>query len=301
MRNIILRMKTIVLSIFLFFISFSIFSQVGINTTTPSPAAVLDINSSSGPSFFGGLMPPKVTMAQRDLIPVSAADDGLLVYVIDNTNRFLQIYDGVDDVWRTIYPATLEFSAVLAGWNVSGVGGFGPSPFFATSTNPSVLVGGLTRGAGLTTIGVGSNDSWGADGFHLLNPSQLSAIDAGKFITFTITPAFGVNISITGIDPYNIRRSGTGPATGIWQYSVDGTPFEDIGDPITWGTDTGGAGNPQPAIDLSGIPALQNVTSATTVTFRIVTWGSTATQTAGTWYINQVGAGNDLIIRGNVN
>ncbi|MBA3985032.1 MAG: hypothetical protein H0X63_00260 [Flavobacteriales bacterium] len=290
-------MKTTVLSIFVFFLSLSLFSQVGINTTTPSPAAVLDINSSNDGTNFGGLMPPKVTIAQRDLIPVTPADDGLLVYVTDGVNRYLQIYDGVDGVWRTIYPATLEFSAVLAGWNMTGLSAYGLSPFSATTTSSSVFVTGLTRGSGLTTTGTAGANAWGGNGFD--SASQPEAITANKFATLTINPSFGVVISLTTIEPYNIRRSPTGPILGVWQYSVDGINFSDIGSPISWGDVTLPAGNPHPAISLSGIPALQNLTSTTTVTFRIVNWGGTAS--GGNWYINQVGAGNDLIIRGNIN
>jgi|GEM_PF-1788135 len=288
-------MKTTVLSILVFFLSLSLFSQVGINTTTPSPAAVLDINSSNDGTNFGGLMPPKVTIAQRDLIPVTPADDGLLVYVTDGVNRYLQIYDGVDGVWRTIYPTSFELSALLVGWDVNDLINSGPSPFNPTYLHSSINAGGLTRGTGLGAA-TGSN-AWGANGFNV--PSQLDAINTNKFATFTITPSFGVIVSLTTIEPYNIRRSNTGPILGRWQYSVNGVDFFDIGSEISWGDILGTPGNPHLAIDLSGIAALQNLTSTTTVTFRIVSWG--ATNAVGTWYFENATSGNDLVIRGNIN
>lgn len=278
--------------------SFNIsFSQVGINTTSPSPAAVLDINSSGDAINFGGFMPPRVTIAQRDLIPVTAADEGLMVYVLNPPNSQLQLWDGT--AWQTMFPRNIELSTIVVAWEVLGVGGFGPSPLDATTIHPSIIAGGLTRGIGLATTGVGSNNSWGADGWYSAAPTetQTTAIDNNKFVTFTITPNFGVNLSLTAIEPYNIRRSPSGPTTGIWQYSINGGAFVDIGTEINWGEETTGNGNPQASIDLSGITDLQNLTSATTIVFRIVNWGATAS--AGSWYINNT-SGLDLIIRGNL-
>jgi len=289
-------MRYFVLFCSLFFTINSV-AQVGINTTNPSPAAVLDVSSSADGTNFGGLMPPRVTPAERDLISVTPSDEGLMVYVINPPNSQLQIWDGT--AWQTMFPQNIEIYTVLVAWDVLGVGGFGPSPLNATTTHPAVSVGGLTRGAGLTTAGGGSNDSWGADGWYSTAPTetQASAIANNKFVTFSITPNFGVNLSILAIEPYNIRRSAAGPTTGIWQYSINGGAFVDIGTEITWGGTITAAGNDQVAIDLSGIADLQNLTSTTTVTFRIVNWGATAS--GGTWYVNNI-AGYDLNIRGNL-
>jgi len=282
----------IIVSVFLLFKP--TFSQVGINTTTPSPASVLDISSSNNGSSYGGVMPPRVTISQRDLIPVTSSDDGLLVYVMDGTSRFLQIYDGVEGVWQTIYPLNISLSAQLVGWDVAPLTNSGPSPFEATFIHPSITAGGLTRGAGMNNAS--GNNAWGGSGFNIA--SQSEAITANKFATFTITPSFGLNISLTAIEPYYIRRSATGPILGIWQYSNNGVDFIDLGSEISWGDILGSLGNPHAAIDLSGISALQNLTSATTVTFRIVIWG--ATGSTGTWYIENSASGNDLILRGNI-
>lgn len=275
-------------------------SQVGINTTTPSAAAVLEISSSSDNVNFGGFMPPRVSPTERDDIPVTAADVGLMVYVINPPNSQLQIWDG--SAWQTLFPQSVEFSKVLAAWEVLGLPGglnnYGPSPFEATTNHPSVNISGLTRNGALTTINTGAANAWGANGWYNSGPNlPEDAIAAGSFVTFTITPNFGVNVSLTAIEPYNIRRSGTGATTGIWQYSINSVDYFDIGSQISWGGDISGTGNTQTAIDLSGIGDLQNLTSTTTVTFRIVNWG--ASGAGGTWYINNVN-GNDLVIRGNL-
>lgn len=288
-------MKNFIL-FFLLFNFLASFSQVGINTTNPSPAAVLDVNSSSNGVNYGGFMLPRVTLAQRDLIPVTEDDYGLLVYVVEGTSRELQVWDGEN--WQKLFPTTFNVDVTMAAWEVNGVTNFGPSPFNPTSSNSNVTVGGLTRGAGLTTTGGGANNAWGANGWFSAAPTetQTTAIDNNNFVTFTITPNFGVTLSLISIEPYNIRRSGTGPTTGIWQYSIDGVNFIDIGSEITWGG-TATTGNSQTSIDLSTISDLQNLTSDTTVTFRIVNWG--ASEAVGTWYINDI-AGNDLIVKGTI-
>lgn len=295
-----------VLTIVLLFTTLTVFSQVGINTTTPSNASVIDVQSSGDGIHFGGMLPPRVTLAQRDLIPVTATDEGMLVYVINPPNSQLQIWDG--SAWQTMFPRNIELSTTLAAWEVNGVHliqGFGPSPYDPTTSHPGVTVGGLTRGSGLTDTGTAANNAWGASGWYSAAPTQnqTAALANNKFVTFTITPNFGVNLSITTIEPYNIRRTNTGPQTGIWQYSINGGAFIDIGTEITWGVTTTAAGNPQVAIDLSGISDLQNLTSSTTVTFRIVNWDTDNdpgnSNNNKTWYINNT-PGNDLVIRGNL-
>ena len=285
---------------FILFASSLLYSQVGINTTNPSPASVLDVNSSSDGVNFGGFMLPRVTVSERDLIPVTADDAGLAIYVIDGSNSQMQVWNGT--TWRSLFPNSIEIYTIICAWDVNGLTAFGPSPFNATISANGATLGGLIRGSGLTTPGGGANNAWGAAGWFSGSPNpadetQQTAEANNKFATFSITPNFGVEISLTTIEPYNIRRSSNGPTTGLWQYSINGGLFIDIGNEITWGGNTDGVGNNQIAIDLSAITELQNLTSSTMVTFRIVNWGATAA--GGTWYINNTN-GNDLIIRGKI-
>ncbi len=193
--------------------------------------------------------------------------------------------------------ATLNpLSAQITVWEVEGVSSYGVSPFIPSSSDPNVSITALSRGSGITTSGTAANNAWGGNGFDAAN--QSAAITNNEFITFAVKPNTGYKINLSSISAYNIRRSETAPTTGIWQYSLDGTTFTDIGTAITWGTNTDAAGNLQAAIDLSGITALQAVPSATTVTFRLVIWG--ASNAAGTWYINNIASGNDLELNGAV-
>lgn len=200
-------------------------------------------------------------------------------------------------------------AAIINAWDFNdgrtpgGVTNFGPSPLSPGTSDANVTSSGLVRGAGLNTnLGTSSGgaNAWGSRDFESGNTSAADAVADLEYSTFSVSPNAGYVLSLTSIDPYNIRRSATGPSTGQWQYSLDGTNFTDIGSAITWGTITTGTGNPQASIDLSGISALQNLAEGTTVTFRVPTWG--ATSSGGTWYFNTNGTAgaNDLVLNGTV-
>jgi len=100
-------MKKIIF-ILLFVTSFS-FSQVGVGTTTPSSAAVLHIETAKyDTTKVGGFIMPVVTEAEQVLIPITAIDDGLMVFVSDTgTGKWCwDIYDGQQAIWRSIKCST---------------------------------------------------------------------------------------------------------------------------------------------------------------------------------------------------
>jgi len=74
--------------IFLIFTSFSVFSQVGIGTTTPDPSSVLDIQATSNDK---GILIPRLTQAQRNAIGSPAT--GLMIFQTDGNAGFY-FYDG---------------------------------------------------------------------------------------------------------------------------------------------------------------------------------------------------------------
>ena len=87
----------------LLFFSGLLSAQVGVNTNTPSTASVLHLESLNGSGTHGGFMPPKVSLAQRALIPVTAADDGMMIFLSDGTTRCVQIYNATDVQWIDFY------------------------------------------------------------------------------------------------------------------------------------------------------------------------------------------------------
>ncbi len=75
---------------------FLLTAQVGIGTTTPSPAAMLEVNAGDGTLGYRGFMPPIMTIAQRNMINVSSTDVGLQVFINDTVAgiQCLQFYTG---------------------------------------------------------------------------------------------------------------------------------------------------------------------------------------------------------------
>ncbi len=99
----------------LFFLQFNINAQVGINTTKPSSASVLHINSSTDNINFGGLLPPIVTsLAERNAINPGISDIGLLVFLSDaiNSDFCFQIWNGSawEDIYCIITPAIVDIA-----------------------------------------------------------------------------------------------------------------------------------------------------------------------------------------------
>jgi hypothetical protein len=186
----------------------------------------------------------------------------------------------------------------LAGWDFSGYTSAGSSPQSPTTSGSNISIGGLTRGSALGTSGSPAGNAWGTS-VSVTSPTDFStAITANSFFSFTLKANSGYTLSLNEISAYNVRRSTTGPTSGQWQYSVDGSNFANIGSTITWGSTTTASGNSQTSISLSAISSLQSLGSAITVTFRCVFWG--ATGTAGGWYLNNFQSGNDFVITGTV-
>ncbi|WP_162525294.1 PEP-CTERM sorting domain-containing protein [Rariglobus hedericola] len=178
-------------------------------------------------------------------------------------------------------------AATLAGWDFNGQVGasnvWGPSPFAATSLSAGVVSASLGLGFTTSQSGTSASKAWGTNGWSSTATTASAALAANNWITITLNADAGYTMSLASIDAFNVRRSASGPITGLLQYSVDsGTSFNDIGSAITWGNVTTSSGNAVASIDLSGIVDLQNVAS---VTFRILNYG--ATGASGTWYLNE--------------
>ncbi len=200
----------------------------------------------------------------------------------------------------TSAPASLAigqagYSGILAGWDVSGVTGFGPSPMPPTTNSPLASVEGLTRGAGLTTTPTAATRAWGANDFGSASPS--AAVTAGDYVTFSVSPLAGYTLSCQAISAFSYRRSSTGPASGLVQAQVGSGAFIDIATVSYTSTASSGAALPQ--IDLSNIAVLQDVGAGTNVTFRIVNYAGAS---GGNWYLYDVGNSidPDFVLTGTV-
>jgi hypothetical protein len=99
-------MRKILLLLILFLKTVSTFGQLGLNTTSPHPSAVLDISSSNK-----GLLAPRMTSSERDLI--SSPANGLLVYCTDCSPKGVYIYNGGN--WNEIALQTGEATTLKTG------------------------------------------------------------------------------------------------------------------------------------------------------------------------------------------
>ncbi|MFM8685134.1 MAG: hypothetical protein ACKODJ_01110, partial [Bacteroidota bacterium] len=213
----------------------------------------------------------------------------------------------------SVFQSNAQGTDTLATWELTGIPtttpAWGASPLPAQFVSSAVSTPGWTRGPGVLFTAAGdaitgatpAGNAWGGNGWDAYTTAGAGNLDStiarGDFVSIGFTVASGTTVSFTSIPAYNVRRSSSGPATGQWQYSIGAAgTFVNSGNPITWGVVTTGTGNPQSAIDLSTIAALQNLAGGTAVTFRVVNMG--ATSSGGTWYYNQLASGRDFTILG---
>ena len=291
--------------------SFSVTVTASNSSGTSSPATI-DFTIDKGDQSITGLA-AAVTKFTTD-VPYSltaTANSGLTVSYASSNTGVATVSSGTvtlvgagsttitasqagDANWNPATDVTQTLTVVpppLATWEVGAQSNGGSSPLSPLFSNNNLDVVGLTKGSGVGAVTTGG--VWGGNNFTAVD--QAGAITAGTFATFSLTPKVGFKFSISEISSHNIRRSSTGPATGIWQYQKGSGGFTDIGTAITWANTTG-SGNTQAAISLSGIADLQNVPAGTTVTFRLIAWGGAA---AGTFYVNNI-TGDDLAVQGTV-
>ncbi len=185
----------------------------------------------------------------------------------------------------------------LAGWDVSGLSNYGPSPLPPTTNAPNLTIAGITRGSGITTNSTAAGRAWGGNGFDA--SSSNAAVSAGDYATFSISANVGYTITFTAISRFDYRRSSAGPPNGVLQYQVGSGTFADIATLAYSSTSIGGAS--LSAIDLSSFAALQNLAASNVVTFRLVNYG--ASSSGGNWYIYDVANSTapDFAVQGIIN
>jgi hypothetical protein len=182
----------------------------------------------------------------------------------------------------------------IAAWETSGLAGSETS-FNATTNDANLNTSTLIRGTGITATSLAN--AFNSKAFQTGTTDLTTATTHGDYLQFTINAKTGYQVSLTTLDA-NFRRSSTGPNSFQWQYSLDGftTAEINIGSKISY-TLAPTNGDAQTQISLSGISALQGVTSGTTITIRLYCWG--ATGAAGSFAIGLL-SGNDLAIGGSL-
>lgn len=84
-------------SLFLLFIAIGMYGQTGINITEVNPRAELHIEA---PNYDKGFLIPRLTLAQRDAIPVSNAEDGLTIF--NTTDNCVNYWNVLENKWKSL-------------------------------------------------------------------------------------------------------------------------------------------------------------------------------------------------------
>jgi len=180
---------------FMYFLFVQMISaQVGINTANPSSNAALEVASNAA-TKIGGFVPPTVTEVQRDAIPVTADDDGLMLYVtVPCGDRRLQLFNAATMVWENVFSTEVPFREWDFGNDITT---WPPSP--GIGTDPVIIDDlGLVPIINETNFGaVNNNAQTFSDGFTAVRRFQMNG--AGYPIgPFQVMPDrryiyFGVN------------------------------------------------------------------------------------------------------------
>lgn len=280
----------------LLFFSGFLSAQVGINTNTPSPASVLHLESLNGSNTHGGFMPPVVSAAEKLLIPKTAADDGMMIYLSEGTTRCLQIYNASDDNWVDMYCMPIPAPPSLTYYQ----------DFENTPNTPELTFSG---GSGSTSSGAGdfpASDmfSEGTQGYEVSNTTSTLAFDAIDTSAFTnIDLSFDLasfaGTSGNGADGADFVQVLVSTDNSIWSSEVivegnsnanwdfNGTAiasgtYDGNNSPITYSAPGGGnisGGDAYSTVTLSGLP----VTS--TLYIQIVMTNNSSNET---WVVDNV-------------
>ena len=150
--------------------------------------------------------------------------------------------------------------------------------FIKTGLNVPTLV----RGAGLrTTTANGITailypGAFVAGATHATTAVSASdiadAIAHDLYFAFEIKPLTNYKASLSKLRA-KVRASGGGAKTWLWRYSTDNVNFTDLGTAY-YNPNTIAGGVYMPEVDLSGITALQNILSTTTIYFRLYLQGA---------------------------
>ncbi len=197
-------------------------AQVGINTTTPSPASVLEISSTSDNISYGGFIPPRVpTVATRDLINPSSGDIGLMVFV--ETTECLQIWNGT--TWEDLYCLnTVSLQGVFQNFDLSTAWGYSSDiPFFDNGADGYYGVTNSSNG-GFSNITTLTNNFLGVMD---LDDEGNNGTSGFATITFNTIDVSGAAAGVTLAFDYEFFQFDNGDDV-FYTVSIDGIPQSEI-------------------------------------------------------------------------
>ena len=184
--------------------------------------------------------------------------------------------------------------AQIVAWQLSSAAGSEVS-VGATALQAGLNPATLTRGAGILATPVAG--SYAANGWSTGSTTLAAAQAANEFFAFTVSAQSGYSVSLSTL-LFSFGRTTGAPNNFQWQYSLDGfaTAGVNLGSVITFNS-IQSYGQGMDPIALSGIGALQSVSSNSQVSFRLYVYG--ATDSAGTVHFGYLEA-NELSLNGTV-
>jgi uncharacterized protein (TIGR02145 family) len=203
-------MKKLLLSAAFIAASFTSIAQVGVGTASPDASAALEIESTTS-----GLLPPRMTTVERDLINSGAPAEGLTIYNTDT--KCLELYNGTD--WISVCSGSVvttpppPLTTQVKSNNIGGTYTFMSHNLGAdTSLDPHTPVVGLQ----------GAYIQWGKRGPNTTGDStldwQTAANNGSNGFAAAPTSSNSNHGSISG-------WSGTAATTGSWNVT-ENTPVK---------------------------------------------------------------------------
>ena len=111
-----------------------VIGQVGIGTTTPAQASMLEVSSqTNGTGPYRGFMPPRVPdIAARDAINVNANDTGMLIFV--QSSGCLQMWNGIS--WESVTcPSVAIVTVAMQDFDANTTWNYSVNPAFYNSSD----------------------------------------------------------------------------------------------------------------------------------------------------------------------
>jgi len=204
--------KTFLLSLISFVVSFSFAQNVGINATgsLPDNSAMLDVSSTTK-----GFLPPRMTMAQRNLISLPAT--GIIIYQTDGTTGlFCNKGTPAAPNWQLIGPAALLSYGYFSGNQSQD----------ATSSFQDLI---------LTTANAAEDILLFFPGRAIITKTGLYRIAYQLTVEINFGGTTWVNIAVNGVNtsPVDSRQTGVNSATPVASMSDERIMMLNAGDAVS--------------------------------------------------------------------
>jgi uncharacterized protein (TIGR02145 family) len=202
-------MKKILLYAAFMVASFTSIAQVGVGTTMPDDSAALEVKSTTS-----GLLPPRMTTAERDLINSGVWAEGLTIYNTDN--KCLELYNGTD--WISV----CDGSVVTTIPTIPGNAICTSATISATPCTAAELSSGINGGS------LGNKYNNGAGGtYSVVEIGCQCWMQESIDVDPTGSPAHDSSTDTSSYDYYNSTYRAAGEGTFLqWSAAMNGVTTE---------------------------------------------------------------------------